>query len=392
VDDLRFALIIVGIALVVVVYFISARGRRRDLRAGEFDTSGAWADSDADPLLDDLEATTINPLLKREGEAPAGDRAEESDTDRGAAHEPDVAMSAAATGTRKSGNSEKKPVETAPDDVEDSGARTRAPGEVRVLPGIDAVTEELDDAREPHIGSLDDLESPVETPPPATVKKKRGTTKKKAVAPKKSPGKSTRSQSPADRFQPEAHADAEPLAIVINIMALEGTNFPGVDVEEALQEAGLRFGEMQLYHYRSETQPEGTLPIFTALNMVKPGTLSPEEFPEMKTPGIALVLRLPGVEEPAKAFELMHKACQSISDYLGGTLCDQTRSHLTPQVLNHLREQITEYSRKLRELMSTWKHLIFNTKHMKHTKHTKKVFIEFIHLPSCPSCSPCTSC
>ncbi len=24
--------------------------------------------------------------------------------------------------------------------------------------------------------------------------------------------------------------------------------------------------------------------------------------------------------------------------------------------------------------MSTWKHLIFNTKHMKHTKHTKKIY------------------
>ncbi len=146
----------------------------------------------------------------------------------------------------------------------------------------------------------------------------------------------------------EVPDDAEQMAIVINIMARDGERFPGVDVEAALQEAGLSFGEMQLYHYRSETQPTGTLPIFTALNMVKPGTLSPAEFPEMKTPGIAMVLRLPGVEEPGKAFELMYKSCQVAADYLGAILCDETRSHLTPQALNHLREQITEYSRKLR--------------------------------------------
>ncbi len=338
-DELRFALIIAGIVLIAVIYFVTARGRRRDKLAGEFDPAGAWSDDEADPLLDDvrprgeplevddLEITAINPAVKPHSdvqhEVPNSAEESESQTDE----------SVARSGQQTQAPSLLKPQKESP--------------QVSVLPDIDVVADSVDESREPQLGSLDDLDSHVAassressggTTKSNSVKKPASKAAKKIATPKLVP----------EYSMPEDMSNIEPLAIVINIMARDGERFPGVDVEAALEEAGLKFGEMQLYHYRTETQPAGTLPIFTALNMVKPGTLAPEQFPEMKTPGIAMVLRLPGVEEPARAFELMYNASRIAEDYLGGTLCDESRSHLTPQVLNHLREQVSEYSRKLR--------------------------------------------
>jgi|GEM_PF-4552114 len=350
-DGLRLALIIAGIVLVAVVYFVTARGRRREAQAGEFDAAGAWSDADADPLLDDvpardappatdhpvdaLEDTTINPRRpRREAAAPPSvTRAPEPKSEPEPGPQPESVP-----------KPEPEPETSTPPAAAPVPESAPAGKDQQILTGISEVAQTLDDAREPQLGSLEALESaPASREPPPTAKKtRRGTEKKKSKPPKKSRSAKSTTATPAET------ADVEPLVIVINIMAREGSRFPGVDVEEALREAGLRYGEMQLYHYRSETQPEGTLPIFTALNTVKPGTLSPEEFPEMQTPGIAMVLRLPGVEEPASAFEIMYRACQGIAEYLGGKLCDESRSHLTTQALNHLREQISEYSRKLR--------------------------------------------
>ena len=63
---------------------------------------------------------------------------------------------------------------------------------------------------------------------------------------------------------------------------------------------------------------------------------------------MALVLRLPGIERPVEAFELMHSTAQSLATALGGRICDQSRSTLTKQVLNHLRESIAEHVRRKR--------------------------------------------
>ena len=52
-DGLRLALIIAGIAVVAAVYFWSARRRRFDREAGDFDRFDAWTDDSADPLADD---------------------------------------------------------------------------------------------------------------------------------------------------------------------------------------------------------------------------------------------------------------------------------------------------------------------------------------------------
>ena len=59
-------------------------------------------------------------------------------------------------------------------------------------------------------------------------------------------------------------------------------------------------------------------------------------------------MRLPGPERPAEAFELMHGVATHMAEELGGRLCDESRSTLTGQALNHIRERIADLSRRQR--------------------------------------------
>jgi cell division protein ZipA len=134
------------------------------------------------------------------------------------------------------------------------------------------------------------------------------------------------------------------LLIVVHIGAPQGERFDGAAVLEALQGEGLVFGAMDIFHRRVEGGGEETL--FSVANAVKPGTLVPEELPELSTPGLSLFLRLPAPGEPMAVFEDLMSCAQGLADRLGGQLQDETRSAMTAQTEAHLRERVGEWGAK----------------------------------------------
>ena len=80
-DGLRLALIITGILVVAGVYWWTARRRRIEREAGDFDRFDAWTDDSLDPLadapvpdspFDETESITVpNPQLASRGDAPS---------------------------------------------------------------------------------------------------------------------------------------------------------------------------------------------------------------------------------------------------------------------------------------------------------------------------------
>lgn len=292
-DGLRLALIIAGIAVVAAVYFWTARRRRAQREAGEFDSFGAWTDAKLDPLSDRDAQIQINPRA----------RANALDTDASA------------------------------DDP-------------NVLQGLEAIARSPDDRAAPHLGQMDE----VDEPPPAVTRQPPARPTPPAPAPARAmPPRRASAPRAAARTPAPAEAGGGPdLTVVLNVMAPEGERFSGLALRQALDNAGLEPGDMQLYHYRAQAQPADAPPIFSALNAVKPGTLDPAEMDALHTPGVALVLRLPGLERPSEAFELMHGVAVQMAAELGGRLCDETRSTLTRQALNHVREQIADAVRRRR--------------------------------------------
>ena len=113
---------------------------------------------------------------------------------------------------------------------------------------------------------------------------------------------------------------------------------------DALEEEGFRPGLLRLYYWRSEAEPAI---VFGVANMVEPGVLDPDELPDMESPGLVTFMSIPG--EPATAFRILDTMVgvgRRLARRLDAMLCDETRSTLTAQAENHLRETVADILRR----------------------------------------------
>jgi len=138
--------------------------------------------------------------------------------------------------------------------------------------------------------------------------------------------------------------EAGELIIVVTVLAHPGHRFAGAAIHAALADLGMRPGAMKIYH-RSATPGAGET-LFSAVNIVNPGTLDPHDAADLRTPGLALILRLPGPPDAMAAYDAMLDSGHRLAAVLDGTLCDATHSTLSTQAVNHLRERIAEFGRR----------------------------------------------
>jgi cell division protein ZipA len=138
----------------------------------------------------------------------------------------------------------------------------------------------------------------------------------------------------------------EELHIVMTVMARSGEHFSGDALRHALEHADLYHGEMNIFHRHERPTDHATPTLFSAANVLAPGYFEPERMDSLSSPGIAMFMRLPGPESPVEAFQQMLDAAKTVAHDLNGTVCDETRSTLTPQSINHLRERIADFGRR----------------------------------------------
>ena len=68
----------------------------------------------------------------------------------------------------------------------------------------------------------------------------------------------------------------------------------------------------------------------------------------LATKGLMFFLTLPGPQEMTRAFDLMLNTAQTVAENLGGDVFDETRSVLTKQHVERLRQSIREFEAKCR--------------------------------------------
>ncbi len=135
--------------------------------------------------------------------------------------------------------------------------------------------------------------------------------------------------------------------IALHVMAPSHTPFRGKDLLKAFELAGLQYGDMNIYHRMLEV--DGTMKdAYFVANLVKPGTFKPASMEQFTSPGISLILQLPGPVEGMRALDDMVATAQQITAELNGELRDETRSVLSRQRIEHLRGEVMEFQRKLR--------------------------------------------
>lgn len=138
------------------------------------------------------------------------------------------------------------------------------------------------------------------------------------------------------------------LVIALTLMAPSGTHFLGTAVRETLEGHGFRHGHMQVFHCYDGPESGRRNPFCTVANVVKPGNFELESIADMTTPGLALFMQISGHEAEHAKLDRMLELGGSLASALGGDLLDETRSTLTSQSINHLRERIAEFSRQQR--------------------------------------------
>jgi cell division protein ZipA len=146
---------------------------------------------------------------------------------------------------------------------------------------------------------------------------------------------------------PRAPAAAgEEKFIILHITARPDLHFAGPDLLRSLETAGMVYGDMHIFHRPAGPATQAT--VFSLVNMLEPGTFDPDNMDGFTTVGLSLFLRLPGPLDGIAAFEAMLSAARQLADDLGGDLRDASRSILTRQTIEHMREDILEYQRRLR--------------------------------------------
>ena len=142
------------------------------------------------------------------------------------------------------------------------------------------------------------------------------------------PAEDVRQQTGDDARQPPSET-----VLVLNIIARDGASLSGKSINSIAHANNMVFGDMSIYHRMDQNDQ----PLFSMINMVKPGMFDPSTIHELETPGVSLFLQLPGPANASAAFDDMLQVAYRMSDALEARVCDRSRQPLTESVVDEYR-------------------------------------------------------
>jgi cell division protein ZipA len=135
--------------------------------------------------------------------------------------------------------------------------------------------------------------------------------------------------------------------LVVNVMSRAGYSFAGDDLLQILITAGLKFGEMNIFHHHLDFSTKGPV-LYSVANVLNPGTFDLNNMSDFSTLGVSFFLALPTSINNLEAFETMLSVAQKIKGGLDGELRDDQRNLMTAQTIEHYRQRVRDF--ELRQL------------------------------------------
>lgn len=142
----------------------------------------------------------------------------------------------------------------------------------------------------------------------------------------------------ADRPEPE-------VVLVIHVLAKAGEGFSGSDLLYLFNSCDLRFGEKDIFHRFEQADGNGQIQ-FSISQSHEPGTFHPESIESDRVRGLSFFMSLPGARRPLEAYEAMSGMAMTVARNLKGEILDGSHSALTPQTMEHERQQILDFERQ----------------------------------------------
>ncbi|WP_117234535.1 cell division protein ZipA [Vibrio maerlii] len=143
----------------------------------------------------------------------------------------------------------------------------------------------------------------------------------------------------------EPQAEDELEVIVLNVHAAGDGEFVGTELFDSMQQNGLLYGEMDIFHRHADLSGTGKV-LFSVANMMQPGTLAHGDPAEFTTKGISFFMTLPCFGDAEQNFKLMLRTAQQIADDLGGHVLDDQRNLMTPNRQDAYRKQVQDFKAK----------------------------------------------
>lgn len=139
--------------------------------------------------------------------------------------------------------------------------------------------------------------------------------------------------------------DAE-MFVILHVAAKMPDLFPGQAVLNALNESGLVFGELGIFHRHIELGGQDRI-LFSVASMVKPGTLVPADLEAgLEIPGLSLFMRLPSSIPGEELYRDLLDCTEQLARTLDGKILDENRSVLTQQAMQKVLEDIRLFELK----------------------------------------------
>lgn len=134
--------------------------------------------------------------------------------------------------------------------------------------------------------------------------------------------------------------------VVLNILPVDSdARFPGSDLLDVFDRAGLEYGQFDVFHRVKETS-EGPQSVFSVASATEPGSFDITAMAEESFKGLTLFMVLPGPMRGVDAFADMLATSRRIAEQIRGEVKDRNRSTLTRQTAHHIREEIIAFEHR----------------------------------------------
>lgn len=129
--------------------------------------------------------------------------------------------------------------------------------------------------------------------------------------------------------------------VILNVMARKPGIFLGKKLVEALQEAHVYFGEMNIFHRHENSDGTGHI-IFSIASAVEPGMFEISKMDTCVTQGITLFFHAERRNQSIAAFELMLRTAKQISMRLDAELKDDEHKFVSLHTIEKYRERMRQ--------------------------------------------------
>jgi len=109
--------------------------------------------------------------------------------------------------------------------------------------------------------------------------------------------------------------------LVLSVMAKSGRRFGSYDLLQIISGVGLQFGDMNIFHYYSNTpQIEAGTPLFSLVSAEEPGDFQLDQFGNFSCSGLMLFMNMKSVSNPRAVFHQMLMTAERLTEDLDGEL------------------------------------------------------------------------